>query len=207
MSKKGPKKAVPKWLQDYRDSKPAFVVDENQYGIFTYASSEELVVEQKRADATAYETWKVEVFTSGSLVASVKLLARMAEQAADDVQRHCLCTSALLTAAAALEAFLAEYASTTHPTRCTMEFRRVGVPGKYRILTGNSLKADFPDVDKLWECRNAISHSEPENDCSRVVGEELTALGARWVATTVGTFVQQLLGEHIPAWFRVPREW
>jgi hypothetical protein len=150
MSKKGPKKVVPKWLQDYRDGKPRFVVEENSCGIFTCASSEEVAAEHKSADtATASESGKVEVFTAGSLMASVKQLAAMAEQARDDAQRQSLCTGVLLTAAAALEAFLAEYAYTTCPALYTREFRRAGVPGKYQALTGNALKVDFPDVEEL----------------------------------------------------------
>lgn len=153
--------------------------------------------------ATADDSgFHIDVFMSGGLVTFTRKLADMAAQANEQQDVACLATATILTAAAALEAILSEFVYTINPSGYTKQFRKTGVPEKFRLATGTGLVATHPAVAELWDHRNAIGHSEPENPRSRFYGTRIDKAGAGWAISTVESFARALWGSNMPDWFR-----
>lgn len=144
----------------------------------------------------------IEVFQSGALVAFTRRLATLAAQASEQQESACFATATILTAAAALEAILAEYLYLSGRSAYTKKFRRVGVPEKYEMIKASKLADDHPAVSELWAHRNAIGHSEPENGRLRNYGTRINSAGAIWAYETIEKFARTLWGPAMPNWFR-----
>lgn len=157
------------------------------------------------ADAfTATESGRIDVYMSGALVQNIRRLASMAGSAPDPQDVTCLCISAVLMAAAALEALLTDLAHVMKPAVYNdRQFRRSsGVPEKYRRLFGGDLSKDHPAVARVWEDRNAVGHSEAEEERSRRVGARLNPASALGVANSIEDFARTVWGSAMPDWFR-----
>lgn len=148
------------------------------------------------------ESGSIDVFQSGGLVAFTRRLATLAAQASEQQESACFATATILTAGAALEAILAEYLFISERSAYTKEFSIAGVPKKYEMIKARKLVKDHPAVSELWAHRNAIVHSEPENERSRNYGTRINPAGARWAYETVDKFARTLWGSAMPNWFR-----
>ncbi|MGO9597534.1 MAG: hypothetical protein ACLP7Q_05885 [Isosphaeraceae bacterium] len=117
-----------------------------------------------------------------------------------------MATATILTAAAALEAILAEYRYLSDRSAYKERFCKAGVPEKYRMIKASKLADDHPAVSELWTHRKAIGHSEPENERSRNYGTRINSAGAFWAYETVEKFARILWGPAMPDWFRSAAE-
>jgi hypothetical protein len=158
---------------------------------------------QAADEAHASFDCQIEVFMSGTLTANVRRLASMASHATDPQVVNCLCVSAVLMSAAALEALVTDLAYVKNETEYNSSaFRHMGVPEKYNRLTGGTLLTDYPAIHHIWQYRNAVGHSEVANVRSRFVGEQLNPARAAWIAQSVEDFARGVWGPSMPDWFR-----
>lgn len=154
------------------------------------------------------------VYQSGGLVGYTRILAALAARSGDEKETGCLATAAILTAAAALEAILADYLYVTdrppyreerrwiEQPKKYVKFSNGGVPIKYQLLRDTILEADYPEVSNLWAVRNAIVHSEPDHVRTRTYGARINPDGATWAYETAQTFACNLWGADMPQWLR-----
>jgi hypothetical protein len=144
----------------------------------------------------------IQAFQSGGLVAHTRRLACLAAKSADEIEEVCLATAAILMGAAAIEALLSEAAYLKKPALYKKnKFRFEGVPGKFKMLTGDELTVKCPDGNKLWAQRVALSHAEPDHSRTRFVGTRINADGARWAAETTERLAVMIWGADMPRWF------
>ncbi len=127
-------------------------------------------------------------------------MSRLAGKSTAQDEVVCLATAAILMGAAAIEALLSEAAYIVKPELYKEEndFRRLGVPRKFKMLTGKELKDACPDGDELWGWRLALSHAEPNHKRTRFVGARINAEGARWAAETTERLAVMIWGAHMP---------
>ncbi len=154
-------------------------------------------------NGTATFDYRIEVYMSGALTSNVRRLASMAARATDPRDVSCLCVSALLMGAAALESLLTDLSYVTNRTQYNdTRFRHAGLGDKYNQLTGRDLLVDHPPISQIWDSRNAVGHSEVTHFRSRTVGERLNPAGAEWVAQSIEDFARAVWGTGMPDWFR-----
>jgi hypothetical protein len=178
------------------------VMIEAQFGEQPQGSQPAAVNSQASDSAKVEDTFHIDVFQSGGLIAFTRKLAAYTAQSVDPHDEACFATATILMAAAALEALLSEYAYTARRTSCTKDFRMAGVPKKFKLLTGEDLAVAYPDVAELWDHRIAIGHSEPESARSRFYGTRINKAGAIWAADVVAALAWALWDSSMPDWFR-----
>jgi hypothetical protein len=142
----------------------------------------------------------IRVFASGGLIGNIKRLSRMAcAERLDEFDRTCLIVSAFLNAGAAIEATLMDYAARTNMPGYNREFGSKSVWAKYEaIKPGGTLEADFPEVVRLWDGRNALSHHEPDDKRSRWIGADLKIEAVENAHTTMLAFLTEIWGGDVP---------
>lgn len=145
------------------------------------------------------EAQSIEVYQSGQLVRSTARLAELAASAEAEEDRMALIEATYVTAAAALEALLMEAASILAPSIYSeKKFRMAGAPQKYKMLKGK----DSDAIGRIWKTRNALTHGEPDNERTRLVGEDLTVEDARQVVIILNNLARDIWGPAMPEWFR-----
>lgn len=149
--------------------------------------------------ATGVQDMKIEVFQSEGLISHTKLLANMTASERDEHRIVALATATILMGAAALEALLLEAAYILNPDLYRLDkFRQWRPPKKYEKLKGRKSE----EVEKIWNARIAVAHSEPHNERSRFVGEKLNAEGAVWIVEAIASISNEIWGESMPSWFK-----
>lgn len=145
------------------------------------------------------ETVKIDVFRSAGLIWHTQYLARLASDSSlNKMELVSLCTGVVLMGAAALESLLMEAAFLLNTDLYQRKaFRKAGVTQKYKMLMGQC-----PDyVERIWKYRIAVTHSEPDNQRSRYVGEIINVKGAVWIAQTLDLIAKDIWGSSVPKWF------
>jgi hypothetical protein len=142
----------------------------------------------------------IKVFMSGCLIGNIKRLSRMAAaDGLDEFDRTCLIISAFLTAAAAIEATIMDYASMKSASYYNDKFGKLCIWKKYEALRpGSKLQDDFPEVAKIWDARSALMHHEPDRKRSRYVGEILNVTEAAKAHHTLLAFEEDIFGGTFP---------
>lgn len=146
--------------------------------------------------ATGLDTLKIDVFQSAGLIDHIRYLAKLAE-GEDKNGRASLATAAILVGSAAMEALLSEAAYLIKPQIYDNKFKYAGVPQKFERLTKERLDGQ---AAKLWEYRCALTHSEPDNKRSTMVGEKIKAGDVNWVLKTVVELAYEAFGDKMPGW-------
>ena len=137
-------------------------------------------------------------FASAALVSDTRRLAQLIGEEKDQNIAAILSRSQLLVAAAAVEAVLSEYAHQRKPNVYQDEknFRRQGVAVKYE-----KLGITCPEnISELWRHRNALGHSEPDND--RGLGLIHLIDVSTQIADIIEEEVIRIWGPYMPDWFR-----
>lgn len=174
------------------------------------------------------EALSIRAYQSGGLVNYVKTLARYAAQAGDPHEKECFALASILTAVAAVEANLTEFVVFKYNLTPPSRFFRKTNQEKYELIKNlrrtqnpqdllDELKVkpkeeplkpkpefdtDHPEVAKLIGCRNAITHSEPDNPRSISYNRLLNSDGARWAAETAQAFAYAIWGADMPEWLK-----
>lgn len=125
----------------------------------------------------------------------------MTSKSKDQQEITCFASATLLMAAAAFEALLAEAASIKDPKLYTKKYFNKGMPAKYEELMGRPLNVADKDADDLWKNRNALTHSEPNNDRSKSLGKKINSSGAIWAYEVVKKVSLDIWGDKMPSWF------
>ena len=137
----------------------------------------------------------IDVFFGTGLLRQLTIIVALAHKA-ELPHASALSTSAILLAAAALEAVLSEAAYLRRKNLYgTSKFRQAGVPEKYEMLVGS----DSAELEELWLVRNSISHSEPHNERSRFAGNRLSPSGAQWALDVVRATAMEAWAHSPPA--------
>ncbi|MDR3638665.1 MAG: hypothetical protein P4L84_32970 [Isosphaeraceae bacterium] len=151
-------------------------------------------------------TLRIDVYQSGTLLRHARRMAEETEKAetveVGSLDATCFATGTFLTAIAAVEGMLSEYAHLYVKALYNDDFLYASIANKYQLVTGATLAKGAPEVVKLQRARNALVHSEPENQRSKNVGLLLNKQGARWAVETVDAFARDFWGDRMPPWFR-----
>jgi len=145
----------------------------------------------------------IEAYTSAALLMDVRTLARLCKQSRSQDEIASLARAAILVGGSAMEALLLEAAYVKKRELYEdKKFRQYfGVADKFEALMGKKLSSICPDAAELWEQRNALGHSEPDNERTRFVGTRIDAEGAKWVSQTLDKFMVIVWERDMPAWF------
>lgn len=113
----------------------------------------------------------------GSLIKTTAYLVQCWKSASDDASKSYLAIAATLTAHAATEAILNEWA---HDTDATLykQTRNAGLVKRADKLCNVIGESPPTDLANLSEAKNSVGHSEPDNSRSGRVGNWIAGKGA-----------------------------
>jgi len=143
------------------------------------------------------ETIRVTRYISAQLLRDTKILAALADAIDGEDRQVALAGAAVLMGLSAIEAALHEAALLTRPHLYTNAYRRMSVNQKYLRLRG----ADSKPLKRLVYLRNALAHSEPENERGRDLSKCFNARAAAEITEQVILVCRDIWGTEMPKWY------